>query len=251
MVYIHFCSTIADYYTCDDVQRYDPDPAAKAAAATVLASKLGADSGLQWYMGDDSNRSGSSTGKSNDVELVQSSGLRNRKQAQTRSAGTGTTSPNSADQQLVGSGSGGFDQTQGSEYNQPVVEHQPQSSNSQDAGWIARIAALLVGEDPTQSYALICGNCHMHNGKGLDFIVYAFVLLHFFIAGKTYDCCSTSFWVLTLMNSTLARRVYFIDLFMFRSCSKGGFPIYHLLLPALPRAEQTKAIGRCLRTSFP
>lgn len=178
MVYIHHCSKIVEHYFCVDVQRYDPDPAAKAAAATVLASKLGADSGLQWYMGDDSNLSGASTGKSNDVELVQSSGLRNRRQAQTRStAGTGTTSPNFADQQLVGSG--GFDPTQGSEYNQPtVVEHQPQSSNPQDAGWIARIAAMLVGEDPTQSYALICGNCHMHNGKWLNFIVYSIVLLH-------------------------------------------------------------------------
>ncbi|KAI5403568.1 uncharacterized protein At2g24330 [Lathyrus oleraceus] len=166
-----------NYYSTQQlIQRYDPDPAAKAAAATVLASKLGADSGLQWYMGDDSNLSGASTGKSNDVELVQSSGLRNRRQAQTRStAGTGTTSPNFADQQLVGSG--GFDQTQGSEYNQPtVVEHQPQSSNPQDAGWIARIAAMLVGEDPTQSYALICGNCHMHNGlarkEDFPFITY-------------------------------------------------------------------------------
>ncbi|KAL5074262.1 hypothetical protein RYX36_013246 [Vicia faba] len=165
-----------NYYSTQQlIQRYDPDPAAKAAAATVLASKLGADSGLQWYMGDDSNRSGASTGKSNDVELVQSSGLRNRKQAQTRSTGTGTTSPNFADQQLVGSG--GFDQTQGSENNQlVVVEHQPQSSNPQDAGWIARIAALLVGEDPTQSYALICGNCHMHNGlarkEDFPFITY-------------------------------------------------------------------------------
>ncbi|XP_058785779.1 uncharacterized protein At2g24330-like [Vicia villosa] len=167
-----------NYYSTQQlIQRYDPDPAAKAAAATVLASKLGADSGLQWYMGEDSNRSGASTGKSNDVELVQSSGLRNRKQAQTRSTGTGTTSPNFADQQLVGSGSGGFDQTPGSEYNQHVVvEHQPQSSNPQDAGWIARIAALLVGEDPTQSYALICGNCHMHNGlarkEDFPFITY-------------------------------------------------------------------------------
>ncbi|CAK8568707.1 unnamed protein product [Lathyrus sativus] len=165
-----------NYYSTQQlIQRYDPDPAAKAAAATVLASKLGADSGFQWYMGDDSNLSGPSTGKSNDVELVQSSGLRNRKQAQTRSTGTGTASPNFADQQLVGSG--GFDQTQGSEYNQPtVVEHQPQSSNPQDGGWIARIAALLVGEDPTQSYALICGNCHMHNGlarkEDFPFITY-------------------------------------------------------------------------------
>lgn len=46
-----------------------------------------------------------------------------------------------------------------------VVEHSPVAISPQDGGWIARLAALLVGEDPTQSYALICGNCHMHNGE--------------------------------------------------------------------------------------
>lgn len=131
-------------------------------------------------MGDESNLSGASTGKSNDVELVQSSGLRNRKQVHTRSTSLGTISQNFGNQQLVGSE--GMDQSVTSEYNQPVVveHHQPQSSNPQDGGWIARIAALLVGEDPTQSYALICGHCYMHNGTGLDFTVYAFVLLHLF-----------------------------------------------------------------------
>ncbi|TKY74649.1 hypothetical protein E2542_SST03412 [Spatholobus suberectus] len=160
-----------NYYTTQQlIQRYDPDPAAKAAAATVLASKLGADSGLKVYVGDESNP-GASMGKSNDVELVQSTGIRNRKQVQYRSTSTspGTTTPNS--------GLRGIDQTQTFEHNQPVVEHhQPQSSTTQDGGWIARIAALLVGEDPTQSYALICGNCYMHNGlarkEDFPFITY-------------------------------------------------------------------------------
>eukprot|EP00898_Chlorokybus_atmophyticus_P007483 jgi/Chlat1/7736/Chrsp66S07211 len=31
-------------------------------------------------------------------------------------------------------------------------------------GLLARMAAMLVGEDPTQCFALICCNCHMHNG---------------------------------------------------------------------------------------
>uniref|UniRef100_A0A0A9ADW0 Lunapark zinc ribbon domain-containing protein n=1 Tax=Arundo donax TaxID=35708 RepID=A0A0A9ADW0_ARUDO len=44
-----------------------------------------------------------------------------------------------------------------------VVEHH-QGSGASDGGWIAKIVALLVAEDPSQSYALICGNCHMHNG---------------------------------------------------------------------------------------
>ncbi|KAK6155530.1 hypothetical protein DH2020_009778 [Rehmannia glutinosa] len=52
-----------------------------------------------------------------------------------------------------------------SQQRQMVVEHHPQAGlSTNDGGWIARLAALLVGEDPTQSYALICGNCHMHNG---------------------------------------------------------------------------------------
>lgn len=145
-----------------DPQRYDTDPAAKAAAATVLASKLGADSGLKVYVGDES--SGAPTGKTKDVEVAQSSGLRNRKQVNSRSTDPGTTAPNHSDQQLAGSGK--INQTQTPEHNQLVVEHyHPQTSTMNDGGWLARIAALLVGEDPTQSYALICGNCRMHNGK--------------------------------------------------------------------------------------
>lgn len=120
------------------------------------------------YLGDESSP-GASMGRSNEIEIVQSSGLRNRRQVQSRSTSPGTTTPNFADQQLVGPG--GIDQTQTFELNKPVVveHHLPQSSTTQDGGWIARIAALLVGEDPTQSYALICGNCYMHNGKGARF----------------------------------------------------------------------------------
>lgn len=147
------------------MQRYDPDPAAKAAAATVLASKLGADSGLKVHLGDESNLN-ASTGVSNDVEFVQPGGLRNRKQMQSRYTTPGATTPKlHADQQIVGASE--TEEGSISEHNQLVVveHHQPQSSPTNDGGWIARIAALLVGEDPTQSYALICGNCHMHNGE--------------------------------------------------------------------------------------
>ncbi|RDX57667.1 hypothetical protein CR513_63073, partial [Mucuna pruriens] len=158
-----------NYYTTQQlIQRYDPDPAAKAAAATVLASKLGADSGLKVYLGDESIP-GAPTGKSNDIEPVHSTGLRNRRQVQSRSTSPRSATPYFADQ---------LDQTQTYEHNQPVVveHHQPQSSTTQDGGWIARIAALLVGEDPTQSYALICGNCYMHNGlarkEDFPFITY-------------------------------------------------------------------------------
>uniref|UniRef100_A0A803NGZ4 Lunapark zinc ribbon domain-containing protein n=1 Tax=Cannabis sativa TaxID=3483 RepID=A0A803NGZ4_CANSA len=148
-----------NYYTTQQlIQRYDPDPAAKAAAATVLASKLGADSGLKMFLGDEHEPNVQATmGKSKDVELVQSGGLRNRKHPNTHSiSGEGThQSP------------GSEDPAQTSEQSPLVVSHYnpTQGSSAHDGGWIARIAALLVGEDPTQSYALICGNCHMHNGE--------------------------------------------------------------------------------------
>ncbi|XVF35766.1 hypothetical protein REPUB_Repub18cG0174300 [Reevesia pubescens] len=141
-----------NYYTTQQlIQRYDPDPAAKAAAATVLASKLGADSGLKVYVADESQLNVPG-GKSNDVEVVPSSGLRKRKQLLPSDEET----PHSA----------GNEGPQASEHDQLVVvdHYYPQGPSTHDGGWLARIAALLVGEDPTQSYALVCGNCHMHNG---------------------------------------------------------------------------------------
>ncbi|GAB4843709.1 hypothetical protein Ancab_013674 [Ancistrocladus abbreviatus] len=148
------------YITQQLIQRYDTDPAAKAAAATVLASKLGADSGLKVYVGDDPNLN-TAVGKSSDVELVQTSGLQSRKQPLARSNSTGSAVLHRSDEafpQQLGA--------QSADHNQPVfVDHyEGQGSTAYGGGWLARIAALLVGEDPTQCYALICGNCHMHNG---------------------------------------------------------------------------------------
>lgn len=155
------------YITQQLIQRYDPDPAAKAAAASVLASKLGADSGLKVFLGDESKLNPPPTGQSHDVELTQSTGLRRRNQSDNRSA-------DRPEEMLQ---YGGSDGSEISKHSQLVVEHQnPTGPNAQDGGWIARIAALLVGEDPTQSYALICGNCHMHNGlarkEDFPFITY-------------------------------------------------------------------------------
>ncbi|GAA0152022.1 hypothetical protein LIER_10609 [Lithospermum erythrorhizon] len=152
-----------NYYSTQQlIQRYDPDPAAKAAAASVLASKLGADSGLKVFVGDESNLRDPS-GKSNDVELVQAGGLRNRKQLHTSGSNVDSTISGHSEaemhhnMELEGHNHG--------QHHPTTVEHfQPKGSATHDGSWISRIAALLVGEDPTQSYALICGNCHMHNG---------------------------------------------------------------------------------------
>ncbi|ONK79794.1 uncharacterized protein A4U43_C01F10140 [Asparagus officinalis] len=151
-----------NYYTTQQlIQRYDLDPAAKAAAATVLASKLGADSGLKVYLGDESNNPKGTMGRSKDAELERSAGLRNRRPSHIRSNSTG----NAALTQYIDETSVDYsaDGEESPDQNQRVVEHFKGPSPN-DGGWLARIAALLVGEDPSQCYALICGNCHMHNG---------------------------------------------------------------------------------------
>ncbi|XP_077235289.1 uncharacterized protein At2g24330-like [Tasmannia lanceolata] len=149
------------YITQQLIQRYDTDPAAKAAAASVLASKLGADSGLKVYVGDEP-KPNVSLGKSNDVELVQSNGLRNRKQSLSRNSSTGSGKM----QQFVEEAPQDYslNNPEVPAQNQALVVGHHKGSAANDGGWIARIAAMLVGEDPTQCYALICGNCHMHNG---------------------------------------------------------------------------------------
>jgi hypothetical protein len=143
----------------EHVQKYDLDPAAKAAAASVLASKLGADSGLKIHLGEEPNLDAAVV-MSKNAEILPSDGLRNRKQPNVRGSRTGSTTAVHTSAQGAESSLGG-----GLENAQPprVVEHY-QGSGASDGGWIAKIAALLVGEDPSQSYALICGNCHMHNG---------------------------------------------------------------------------------------
>lgn len=140
------------------LQKYDTDPAAKAAAASVLASKLGAESGLKVYLGDESQQNYSeATGKSHDVEPVTSSGLRKRNTTEATSKGGNDLEMYQHAENEI------------SPHDPVVVEHQnPKAFGSQDGGWIARLAQLLVGEDPSQSYALICGSCHMHNGKYLS-----------------------------------------------------------------------------------
>ncbi|WZZ54255.1 hypothetical protein YC2023_054362 [Brassica napus] len=142
--------------------RFDPDPAARAAAATILASKLGADSGLKVYVGDESQLD-PATGKSNDMEIKHSQGLRNRKQPNAKRSVAGTTS--STHHSDNESNHSGTSEATTEQNQQMAFEHfNPQGYAAHDGSWISRIAALLVGEDPTQSYALICGNCHMHNG---------------------------------------------------------------------------------------
>ncbi|XP_071725922.1 uncharacterized protein At2g24330-like isoform X2 [Rutidosis leptorrhynchoides] len=198
------------YITQQLIQKYDPDPAAKAAAASVLASKLGADSGLKVFLGDESQSNAHATGKTSDVEPQQSSGLRKRNQSNVRSPAS-SVGPH-FDQEMV--------QNQDPDnfsHEQLVVEHHnPAALGGQDGGWIARVAALLVGEDPTQSYALICGNCHMHNGE------------------------FTSICIQSLCSRPVMRNLELLgeySIFSTRSCKKGGVSVHHLLLSPLSCSE--------------
>lgn len=145
------------YLTQQLIQRYDTDPAAKAAAAAVLASKYTEGSGMRLLFEEESKVD---AGKSHDVELVQSGGLRNRKQSQGRATSPGGTMVQHSDETSPHAGN------EYAQHNQQLyVDHyQGQGATAYNSGWLSRIAALLVGEDPTQCYALICGNCHMHNG---------------------------------------------------------------------------------------
>ncbi|KQK00434.1 uncharacterized protein At2g24330 [Brachypodium distachyon] len=149
------------YLTQQLIQKYDLDPAAKAAAASALASKLGAESGLKIHLGEEPNLD-AAVARSNEVDILATDGLRNRKQPNVRGGRTGSTTAAHTSAQGAESSStlsAGLENVQP----QRVVEHY-QGSGASDGGWVAKIAALLVGEDPSQSYALICGNCHMHNG---------------------------------------------------------------------------------------
>ncbi|XP_076882549.1 uncharacterized protein At2g24330-like [Bidens hawaiensis] len=197
------------YNTQQLIQRYDPDPAAKAAAASVLASKLGADSGLNFLV-DESHLNQHDMGKSSDFEYMQLGGLRRRNQTEARSPGS------------MQDGGFQYEGTEVSDIAMPgefVVDHQsPVAMSPQDSGWMARLAALLVGEDPTQSYALICGNCHMHNGlvRKEDFLVYTYYCPHCHALNKPRNMDETS----TCTNSPNMRTLMPHQLVL----SKSEFP---------------------------
>jgi len=149
------------YLTQQLIQKYDLDPAAKAAAASVLASKLGEETGLKLHVGEEPKLD-AAVARSNDVEILPSDGMRNRKQPNARGSRTG--SPSAAHPPAQGTESSPTASAGLETAPAPMVVEHHQGTGANDGGWIAKIAALLVGEDPSQSYALICGNCHMHNG---------------------------------------------------------------------------------------
>ncbi|KAL3697409.1 hypothetical protein R1sor_011485 [Riccia sorocarpa] len=161
------------YLTQQLIQKYDLDPAAKAAAATVLASRLGAEAGLKVALEAadllDKDQPGSNAGRSQEMEVAEVSGVRKRRTAgnqagprnpydQSNPQGQARQQQDRMDMVLREKMSRDVDAWE----HQKEVEHH--RAKPDEGGWIARLAAMLVGEDPSQCYALICGNCHMHNG---------------------------------------------------------------------------------------
>mgnify|MGYP000179129046 CR=1 FL=1 len=143
-------------------QKYDSDPAAKEAAARVLASKLGADAGLAFKleplnMTDENMHA--SPGKNHKLESFDKTGLRRRTSLQRASSSEQSLLPPGQERNGIGRMGNADSSEQSME-----IEPFPGKMSNASGGWVARLAAMLVGEDPTQCYALICKNCHMHNG---------------------------------------------------------------------------------------
>ncbi|KAF3335401.1 putative integral membrane zinc-ribbon metal-binding protein [Carex littledalei] len=132
------------YATQQLIQRYDLDPAEKAAAAAVLASKLGAS------IGDEPNP------------------LSSPKLHRKRSIGPVLD--------VIEESLNEFSESDDIEETNQKGFEKYKISGGYSEGWLAQIAAFLVGEHPSQCYALICNKCHMHNGlarkEDVPFITY-------------------------------------------------------------------------------
>nr|CAB3450422.1 unnamed protein product [Digitaria exilis] len=85
------------YLTQQLIQKYDLDPAAKAAAASVLASKLGEETGLKVHVGE-GPKLDAAVARSNDAEISRSDGLRNRKQPNARGSRSGSPAAHTPEQ---------------------------------------------------------------------------------------------------------------------------------------------------------
>ncbi|GAQ81405.1 hypothetical protein KFL_000790300 [Klebsormidium nitens] len=161
------------YRTLEVIQKYDNDPVVKAAAATVLGSKLG----LKTDLPPEIQAHLTPTKSASTPDRSPSSGLRNR-----RSSGAhppSSLNPEVSSQGVPRSAQGRVSQEGNSprpSYGAPgpgfegfgpatAGNWQPgQHQTGGVVGMLERVAQMLVGEDPTQCYALICERCRQHNG---------------------------------------------------------------------------------------
>jgi endoplasmic reticulum junction formation protein lunapark len=137
---------------------------------------MGTDSGFKVSLGDESKTD--TVAKSKDVKLAHEDGLRHKKQPQLsgEEVNKGNLVTQITKEASSESVAGAEAETEGS--TPKVVEHYT-GPGLNEGGWIGRLAKLLGSKDLTQCPALICGNCHMHNGKftPLGFILCQVVML--------------------------------------------------------------------------
>jgi hypothetical protein len=106
--------------------------------------------------------------KGREQEAVDFVGLRNRKSQRGRDSvgqaeSSGMSRLEGIEQNIPG-GPGALEV-----WDEQGMDVRPPRNKASDGGWVARLAAMLVGEDPSQCYALICSKCHAHNGKSTHF----------------------------------------------------------------------------------
>lgn len=145
------------YLTQQLIQKYDSDPTAKEAAARVLAAKLGADAGLKL------SSESSQADEINNVlaeAVTEATGQGAESTGSRRRISQGRT-PTNINQQF---NEATRSQTGRNDAWQSRMEVDQFSGKAAGGGLVARLAAMLVGEDPNQCYALICRNCRAHNG---------------------------------------------------------------------------------------
>ncbi|KAJ7298736.1 hypothetical protein O6H91_09G058500 [Diphasiastrum complanatum] len=154
------------YLTQQLIQKYDLDPTAKAAAASVLAAKLGAEAGINvtFKASELLENDISSSSAKLDASVTNTTGLKKRVNSRT----SGIDYPVHT-RFSEGSGNAGLTGDEGEDKGMKVAvergfEAEQYRRRPSEGGWLSRIAAMLVGEDPSQCYALICKKCHMHNG---------------------------------------------------------------------------------------
>eukprot|EP00850_Spirogloea_muscicola_P022026 SM000273S10236 [mRNA] locus=s273:166:2181:+ [translate_table: standard] len=174
----------SNYYVMQQlIQQYDTDPAAKAAAASVLLSRgLPPDSArLLLSPAGDAAATPAAAGQQrtpgNTVQDQPDSAGGNesvgaRRRGTSRLPRTLQSERPEASPVVVGAGgASGNDESNRREDAQERWHREEREDSGgawearQGQGWVARLAAMLVGEDPTQCYALICEHCHAHNGK--------------------------------------------------------------------------------------
>lgn len=209
----------------DHVQKYDLDPGAKAAAASVLAYKMGAETGLKVHLRDEA-KSDSVQARSNEVEVVPTNGMRNRMETKAKGSYSSTTTAQTHQDTSNEAGGSGMEAVLPAKF----VGHY-QGSDTSDGGWIAKFAALLVGEDPSQSYALICDNCRMHNGT--------------FITKFPPQNWNA---LLFLPSSHVApTKLYTLhDTWTYRIGQERRFSVCNLLLPPLPGTQHVQSHYRAI-----